>query len=177
MHLGAGLVVLPGPPMQPGTLRLVGQPGPAALGRRVGDDGERPLHVGPVRIVDRGVELHDDRRRDADGLAVGKLELAVDLLGRVDGGERRGDRHGLAVAADHRTRPGVHAAVAQRLGGGESRPLPVQRTGHRLTVGVGQAHPLKPAVLDLQAHRAGRQDVLGCVYGREGQGGLGRRGC
>ena len=65
--------------MHPRTADLVGQPRPAALDRRFGGDLQRLLDGGLVLVVDRRVELDDDRRRDADDLAVGELELAVDL--------------------------------------------------------------------------------------------------
>ena len=45
---GAGRVVLAAAPVHPGALHLVGQPGPAALDRRVGGDGQRPLDGGLV---------------------------------------------------------------------------------------------------------------------------------
>ncbi len=87
---GARGVVLAGAPVHAGALRLVGQPGPAALDRRVGGDGDGLLDGGLV--ADRRVELDDDGRRDTDGLAVGQLESPVDRLGGRHGGELGRDR-------------------------------------------------------------------------------------
>ena len=174
VHGGPRLVVLPGAPVQPRALGLVGQPRPAALGRRVGGDRHRLLDGGLVLVVDGGIELQDDRRRDPDVLTVGELELPVDLFGRGDGGEAGGHRGGLAVAADHRSGPGVRGAVAQRFGGGEGGAVAVQDARDGLALGVGERDPLKPAVLDRHAHRHRRQHVLGGVFRREGQRRLGR---
>ncbi len=160
-NVGAGRVVLLGAVVHPRTAFLVGQPRPAALGRLIGGHLQRLLHGGSVLVADRRVELDDDRHRDANDLPVGELELAVDLCRRVDRSEVAVHRHRLAVAAHHRTGPGVVDAVAERLGGVEGGALAIYRTGDDLAVGIGQGDPLEPAVTDLDADRRRRQHV-GC---------------
>ena len=154
VHLGARRVVVPGAPVHPRTADLVGQPRPAALDRRLGGDLQRLLDGRLVLVVDRGVELEDDRRGDADDLAVGELELAVDLVVGLTVVKLPGDRDGLAVAADHRAGPGVLDAVAQRFGDGEGGAVAVERARDDLAVGVGQRDALEPAVADLDARPA-----------------------
>lgn len=174
MNLGSGRVVIPGSVVHPRPAHLVGQPGPAALGRRGRGDGQRLFHIGLVLVVDRGVELQDDRHRDPDGLPVGQLELTVDLGGRVDGRERCGDGQRVPVTPDRRTGPGVGDAVAQRLGDGEGGAVTVEHPGDGLAVGIGQGDVLQPAVFDLEAGRSRRQNVLGVVRRGEVQRRLGR---
>ena len=100
VHLGPGGVIVPGTPVHAGAADFIGQPGPAALHRRGGGDGQGAFDGGFRVIADGRVELHDDRRCDADHLAVGELELPVDSSLRIDGGEAPGQWDRLAVAAD-----------------------------------------------------------------------------
>ena len=175
VDLGAGRVVLAGAPVRPRTANLVGQPRPAALDRRIGGDLERLLDRGLV--ADRRVELQDDRRRDADDLTVGELELAVDLGFGVDGGEVALHRNGLAVAADHRAGPAVDDAVAEWLGGVECGAVAVEGARDDLALGIGQGDPLEPAVLDLETDRRSRGHIGGCVGRLECQRRSRGRGC
>src|SRR6185437_13373801 len=130
VDLGAGRVVLAGAPVHAGPADLVGQPRPAALDGRFGGDLQRPLDGGLVR--DRRVELDDDRRRDADGLAVGELESTVDHLGGRDRGDLALHRNRLAVVTDRRPVPGVGPVIAQRLGDRVHRPVAVEGAGTAL---------------------------------------------
>ncbi len=173
VDLRAGREVLAGAPVRSRTFGFVRQPRPTALDRRVGGDLQGPLHRGLV--ADRRVELQDDRRRHADDLAVGELELAVDLVGRGDRGEGALHRYGLAVATHHRAAPAVFHAVAEWLGGVERAAVAAERTGDDPAVRIGQRDPLKPAVADLQADRGGRQHIGGGVVRRERHRGRRRR--
>ena len=170
---GARRVVLAGAPVHAGALRLVGQPGPTALDGRVGGDGERLLDGGLV--ADRCVELDDDRRRDPDGLAVGQLEAAADLLGGRHGGELALDRNRLAVVADGRPAPGVGRVVAQRLGDRVDGAVLVERAGNDLARRIRQRDVLEPAVADLDADRRDRYHVGGRIGRLERQVGRWRR--
>src|SRR5262249_60121741 len=114
----------------------------------VGGYFQRFLQGGPSRIVDRRVELNDDRRCDADDLTVGELELTVDLSGRVDRGEVALEGGGLAVVADHGPAPGVRHAVPERFGGREAGAVTVECACDGLAVGIGERDALEPAVLD-----------------------------
>jgi len=159
VHLGEGRPVLAAAPVHPGAAHLVGQPRPAALDRRIAGDRQRPFDVRPRLLRDGRVELQDDRRGDAHHLPIGQLEAAVDLTGRGDGGETGRQLRGGAVAAHHRSAPGVPRAVAQRLGDRVPGAVAVEHPGDHLAVRVGQPHPLQPAVGDLDAHPPDRRHV------------------
>ncbi len=173
VDLGARRVVVPGAVVHPRTAHLVGQPRPAALDRRFRRDLQRLLDGGLV--ADRRVELNDHRRCDTDDLTVGQLELTVDLVVGVDGGElaRHGD--GLAVVADHRAAPGVGNAVAERFGGVETGAVTVERARDGLAFGVDQRDALEPAVLHLHAHGRDGRDIGGRIGGLVGDRRGGRR--
>ena len=160
---GARRVVLASAPVHARALRLVGQPGPAALDGRGGGDGERLFDGGLV--ADRCVELDDDRCGDTDGLAVGQLECAADRLGRRHRGELAGHRNRLAVVAHGRTAPAVGRVVTQRLGGRVEGAVLIERPGHHLARRVRQRHLLEPAVAHRDADRSDRNHVGGSVGG------------
>ena len=171
VDVGARLVVLAGSPVCARTLRLVRQPRPAALGGRIGGDDERAFDRGLV--FDRRAELHDDRRRDPDRLAVGELELAADGGRRLDRGEPAVHRDRGAVAADDRPCPRVRGAVAERLGHRVRGSVLAERPRDDLAVGVGQRDPLEPAVADRGADLSRRNHVSCRVAGLKRHGRLG----